>query len=78
MVFERQAAIVRQAEANRQNACASGVSEQCKTAARAWPSEMNLYEQLQQAYQSCLQQRRVSSQAIPNELWFAPQFRLQY
>jgi len=76
--FERQAVILHQAEVNRQSACVAGVSQQCDAATTAWQSELNLYQQLQRNYQSCLQRQRLSSQVIHDENWFAPQFRLQY
>jgi len=77
MASERQAVILREAEETRRSACVTGTTEQCANAAAVWQSEMNLYQQLQEAYQSCRQLRR-SSPAVSGEFWFAPQFRLAY
>jgi len=76
--FERQAAALREAAATLQSACVGGVMEQCSVATSAWQSEMNLYQQLKQRYESCQQQQRYSSHLIPDGFWFAPQFRLEY
>jgi hypothetical protein len=77
MAYERQAVILRQAEETRRNACVAGTTEECANAAALWQSEMSLYQQLQEAYQSCLQLRRPAP-AVSDEFWFAPQFRLAY